>query len=62
MSGSISVNKSIELSLGLVGPQGVPGPTGPAGPVGPQAPISGGGASSIYTQDQLIDGGMAGSF
>jgi hypothetical protein len=38
------------------GPQGIPGPPGEMGN------IDGGSANSIYTNNQLIDGGTAGSF
>jgi hypothetical protein len=58
MSAHIEVN-NIELSLGIVGPQGVPGPTGPAGSAGN---IDGGSANSNYTGTQPINGGTAGSF
>lgn len=52
---------------GATGPTGAQGVTGPVGPTGPQGPagfvnVDGGSASSIYTENQLIDGGMAGSF
>jgi hypothetical protein len=58
MSGHIEVN-NIELSLGIVGPQGIPGPTGPAGSAGN---VDGGRADSIYTGTQPINSGTAGSF
>jgi hypothetical protein len=57
----VSLNNALEY---LDGKLGATGPAGPAGPPGPAASsnISGGSASSVYTINQSIDGGTAGSF
>jgi hypothetical protein len=72
----VSLNTALEYldgKLGTTGATGATGPTGPAGPAGPRGiqgipgpaadfNISGGSASSVYTINQSIDGGTAGSF
>jgi hypothetical protein len=49
----------VETSTSYLGPTGMQGPTGPLGGNGS---IGGGSASSIYTPNQIINGGTAGSF
>jgi hypothetical protein len=56
-----SVGQDVTIEISEVGPQGAQGPTGPTGPAG-FVNVDGGSANSIYTDNQIIDGGTAGSF
>ena len=55
------VGKDVTIEISEVGPQGAQGPTGPTGPAG-FVNVDGGSANSVFTDNQLIDGGTAGSF
>ena len=57
----------LDNKVGATGATGATGPTGSTGPTGPTGPsgfanIVGGSASSVYTNNQSINGGTAGSF
>jgi hypothetical protein len=58
----VNDNAAIEVVVsnqqGPQGPQGIPGPAGGLS----EGNIDGGSASSVYTSNQLINGGTAGSF
>jgi hypothetical protein len=56
-----SAGQDVTIEISEVGPQGAQGPTGPTGPAG-FVNVDGGSANSVFTDNQLIDGGTAGSF